>query len=980
MPQFIFIPTFSEDQRNSALLSTYSMTAGPLSERDKSMLDIQRSLITYPIQELGLSATGFKAIDAVRRLELSRKRDFAWLEERRLYCSGKCEGSSAELGFALALLLGDHSSEYDIIATGALGGLADHVSVDAVTKLPEKLQLVRQDKLQGRFSDKPVVVFTPLTYVNRFGEQARVAELVEAAELAAVGIRVVPIESLSAALDFLLPQIDDPYLGLRTFQSQDAHLFFGRQQETSEALDCLGQSVGDRPYYRWLQIEGSSGVGKSSLVNAGLLPLILQGELKTQTGFSQWQVLDYRMPGETPLSRLATVLAGLMPEQTALDGALTCLQQLERDDRTLSLFLKSLGSNETAYVLFIDQFEELFTFADKSERRRFDAQLDYALRDKDCPLFLITAVRIDFLDQFEHLPRLSEIYNSHCQRYLLKSVSRQGLRDIIEQPARLAGLDVSEVTEVILNDAQQETGALPLVENALHCLYQQRQGMRLSGKLYSNAGGLIGMLENQADGLLSNLNSKDRGGALELLLAMTRINPEGQHTRRRISQSEAQNLAGLGDRQRGQAIIDYLSGGKRAGDGHLAGSPHRLRLITSFSEDRSTGLFYDLVHETLIRARSDEKTGQLMPYWPALFDYIQQNRNRGFYRQRLEQQALLWQASSGIKRWWRLAGWSGLREYRRINPAPNSVEGRYLRSSRTSFLMNSAVMALLLAWLGESYLWTWRNELPISYMLMQQRFRLIDAGLLSKPLPLMAGIPVGQVRMGEIDPAFIELVHEEENDSHFGIPAKQIVISQPFAMGAYEISFREYDYYVWNSRQQGNLEIKYPTTGKGGRDQQPVVNVSWVEATDYAKWLSNITGQHYRLPTEVEWEYAARAGTDTVYWWGNEIGQENANCGSCGNPWDGEGTLPIHSHRPNRFGLYNMLGNVNEWTCSLWERRFKGNEEICVDANNPHAARTFRGGTWYDDNKWLRSSARDWDDLVNRNVGVGFRVARFDKK
>ena len=108
------------------------------------------------------------------------------------------------------------------------------------------------------------------------------------------------------------------------------------------------------------------------------------------------------------------------------------------------------------------------------------------------------------------------------------------------------------------------------------------------------------MLANQADDLLNTLSSKDRLSALELLLAMTRINPEGQHTRRRISQSEAQNLAGDGDKQRGQRIIDYLSGGKLGADGPFVVNPNRLRLITSFKENHSNSLFYDLIHETLL--------------------------------------------------------------------------------------------------------------------------------------------------------------------------------------------------------------------------------------------------------------------------------------------------------------------------------------------------------------------------------------------
>ena len=618
----------------------------------------------------------------------------------------------------------------------------------------------------------------------------------------------------------------------------------------------------------------------------------------------------------------------------------------------------------------------MFTLADKLELRRFDAQIGYALRDKDCPLFLITALRIDFLDQFEQLPRLSEIYNSHCQRYLLKTISRQDMREIIERPAQLAELDVSEVTELILHDTEHELGALPLVENALHCLYQQREGNRLSGKYYRDAGGLVGLLDNQADMLLNSLSSKDKQAALELLLAMTRINPEGHHTRRRIPQIEAQSIAGQGNQRHGQEIIDHLSGGRMHSTAHVPNNTGRIRLITSVIEDSQSRPYYDLAHETLIRARPDEKTGQLIPYWGTLFDYVQKNRNRGFYRQQLEQQAQLWQSASGIQRWRKLAGWHNLRLFSQIKTSQDSVEGRFLRQSRLSFLISVGLAITFFSGLAESYFWTWQNELPLNYMVMQQHFRLVSAGLLPEPIPPMVEIPPGQLIMGEIDDEFIKLAREEENESHFGIPMKIVLIPNAFAMGSYEISFKEYDYYVWDSQRHGNKQIKYPTTGKGGRDQQPVVNVSWNEANAYAQWLSDKTGQHYRLPTEAEWEYSARAGTDSIYWWGNNIGQGNANCGSCGNAWDGEGTLPVQSFKPNKFGLYNMLGNVNEWTCSLWVRRFNGNELVCTDADNKHKGRTFRGGTWYDDNKWLRSSSRDWDDLVNRNVGVGFRVAR----
>jgi hypothetical protein len=119
---------------------------------------------------------------------------------------------------------------------------------------------------------------------------------------------------------------------------------------------------------------------------------------------------------------------------------------------------------------------------------------------------LITTVRADFLDRLERLPRLQAIYNSRCKRYFLPTISEHGLREVIEEPARLAGLDVSEVIAAILADARDEIGALPLVENALFTLWQHREANRLSGKRYRQQNGIAGMLSTQADILLDKIS------------------------------------------------------------------------------------------------------------------------------------------------------------------------------------------------------------------------------------------------------------------------------------------------------------------------------------------------------------------------------------------------------------------------------------------------------------------------------------------
>ena len=109
-----------------------------------------------------------------------------------------------------------------------------------------------------------------------------------------------------------------------------------------------------------------------------------------------------------------------------------------------------------------------------------------------------------------------------------------------------------------------------------------------------------------------------------------------------------------------------------------------------------------------------------------------------------------------------------------------------------------------------------------------------------------------------------------------------------------------------------------------GRGLKPVINVTWDNAQQYVAWFSKMTGQRYRLLTEAEWEYAARAGTMTAYFWGDEIGTGHANCASCGSQWDNSGPAPVGSFKPNAFGLHDMHGNVWEWVKDCYHDNYNG--------------------------------------------------------
>ena len=139
---------------------------------------------------------------------------------------------------------------------------------------------------------------------------------------------------------------------------------------------------------------------------------------------------------------------------------------------------------------------------------------------------------------------------------------------------------------------------------------------------------------------------------------------------------------------------------------------------------------------------------------------------------------------------------------------------------------------------------------------------------------------------------------------------------------------------------------------------------------------NSASGDAYRLPTEVEWEYAARGRTTTGYWWGDEVGQNNANCMKCGSQWDNKFVAPVGSFKPNPFGLYDTAGNVWEWTCSEWKTDFDGSEGECAKPDAASNRRVSRGGSWFINAVFSRPSARSGLNAVNRGYSVGLRVLR----
>lgn len=186
----------------------------------------------------------------------------------------------------------------------------------------------------------------------------------------------------------------------------------------------------------------------------------------------------------------------------------------------------------------------------------------------------------------------------------------------------------------------------------------------------------------------------------------------------------------------------------------------------------------------------------------------------------------------------------------------------------------------------------------------------------------------------------------------------------PFALGKYAVTFEEYDRFAMAA------EREKPKDEGWGRGSRPVISVNWFDAVAYAEWLSQQTGQTYRLPIEAEWEYACRAGTTTRFYCGVDISDAPITYGL------GHRTIALNQVQANAWGMHDLHGNVWEWTGSEYDEGYGGAELRTVSGPSSGGPRVVRGGSWLSGPLMLRSAARHWDAPRLRSNTVGFRLAR----
>lgn len=202
-------------------------------------------------------------------------------------------------------------------------------------------------------------------------------------------------------------------------------------------------------------------------------------------------------------------------------------------------------------------------------------------------------------------------------------------------------------------------------------------------------------------------------------------------------------------------------------------------------------------------------------------------------------------------------------------------------------------------------------------------------------------------------------------------PPHHVAIGQPFAIGKYEVTVEQ-----WGACADAGACQRIATVANAPRNA-PVRDVSWDDAQQYVAWLSKVSGKHYRLPTEAEWEYAARGGTATLYWWGDQMRKGTANCKDCGEPWNADAPANVGSFAANGYGLHDMNGSVWEWVADCWHISYKNAPADGRAWDEPGCGvRVIRGGSWHEGASYMLSSTRFKYSASVRQSQNGFRVVR----
>ena len=771
-----------------------------------------------------------------------------------------------------------------------------------------------------------------------------------------------------------------PYRGLEAMEEKNSDYFFGRSRETVEVLN--GLSAPDRLPV----LIGNSGVGKSSLAQAGVVAALKRqawpGTARASNAWPavfrdsrQWCFLSLK-PGTDPVKALVETFldtwqfAATDPARAErqsgwirllLDGNATLSDLV---DATARRRLELDQAEPPGFFLYVDQGEELYVRAEERRRRRFSELIAQALPDPR--LRTMMSLRSDFLG---HLQNDTPLFKAR-QHIDVPPLGEEELREVVGRPAQLLGarFETEEIVDVITQrtaeDSVKNVGALPLLSYTLDDMWTQmvhRNDGRL--RLPAQSFDLAGVLVNRANAFLAMHPGAENALRRVLTLRCATVREDGEPTRRRALRSEFSKE----EWRLASELADY---------------PNRL-LVTVTPE--SGEIYAEVAHEAIFRR------------WDKLRNWMAAEREFLAWRSGLEAARRAWETEEK-KEYALLMGvalakaqnWRARRSDDLIAADHEFIDRSTTREAQTlrrtrriqtlAYVLVGLVLVGLIGWINQSRLqdqWNWFLTLrPYAVAQIWPYVVPADRELQMKPgeafrectsssvCPDMIVVPAGQFMMGSPD--------NEAGRAAWESPLHEVTIGKSFAVSKFEITFDEWDACV---ALGGCPEASDYGFGRGTR---PVINVGWDDVQRYVAWLSKLTGKPYRLLSETEYEYAARAGANTAYYWGDAIGKNNADCNDCGSQWDGHETAPVSSFAPNGFGLYDMAGNVWQWVDDCWHDSYQGTPTDGSPwlANGDCTLRVVRAGSWYDAASSVRSASRYKGTVGGRIIYCGFRVAR----
>jgi len=670
-----------------------------------------------------------------------------------------------------------------------------------------------------------------------------------------------------------------------------------------------------------------------------------------------WQI-EHIKPGRDPLKELEFGLRTLLSQEKDLIE--NCIYH-SQSGKGLQPLLKRFPNGQK-FLLVVDQFEELFTFALAEQRDRFIELITQVATIPDSPLAVIATMRADFIEPCLRYNVLRQIIQNNAE--YLPTLAGLDLLEAITEPAKLQGYEVTkELLSKILEDIKQEPGFLPLLEFALTQLWQKRDEAkhRLTLEAYEAIGGIVGALNCQADKVYEykdyekDLPQQKRTEAEKALIKRIFLNllqiGDGEKDTR-LRQSKAFILSLAGDNQEGQKVLTELIDGKQ---GLVKG-----RLLVTGKTEREEEAWVDLAHEALI-----EK-------WDKLNLWRNETRKGRELSKQVDKDAKDWQKNNKSQDYL----WSGdkladaekiLQEYQDtvettklakefLQASSQQELYNYLRSPDIDNLERETLEkeAVRKLFLNQERLWQlltdekekaqirlsaswllkqWGQEVPIWTAEVDKQGNIALSIIAENDLPSTV---IEQLE-GEISLEMVEIPGGEfwmgSREGEAGAypderPPHRVTIS-PFLMGKYPITQAQWRAVASLPRVERDLNPD-PSTYKGD-NRRPVECISWYEAVEFCKRLSLWSqekgkGYQYRLPSEAEWEYACRAvisyqssviSEESIqnpiyppYHFGCNIDPALANYGQTARA---RTTAVGRFQIVNAFGLYDMHGNVWEW-------------------------------------------------------------------